>query len=100
MSPAYGHAAVVGSTAWGTTLAVHLARNGQPVTLLTRTAEEAAELRAMRTHARRIALRKASTLSRLREPRRTVEIGCWLRLQLQTFHNCAPYLLPQPQSNI
>lgn len=54
MSPAYGHAAVVGSTAWGTTLAVHLARNGQPVTLLTRTAEEAAELRAMRTHARRL----------------------------------------------
>jgi len=38
----------------------------------------------MRTHARRIALRKASTLNRLREPRRTVEIGCWLRLHLIT----------------
>lgn len=38
----------------------------------------------MRTHARRIALRKASTLSRLRDPRRTVEIGCWLRQQLIT----------------
>ena len=36
----------------------------------------------MRMHARRIARRKASTLSRLKEPRRTVEIGCWLRLQL------------------
>ncbi|MEQ9152786.1 MAG: DUF4158 domain-containing protein [Nitratireductor sp.] len=36
----------------------------------------------MRQHARRIARRKATTLSRLREPRRTVEIGCWLRLQL------------------
>jgi len=35
-----------------------------------------------RQHARRIARRKATTLSRLREPRRTVEIGCWLRLQL------------------
>ncbi len=36
----------------------------------------------MRMHARRIARRKASTLSRLKDPRRTVEIGCWLRLQL------------------
>ena len=35
-----------------------------------------------RMHARRIARRKAATLTRLREPRRTVEIGCWLRLQL------------------
>lgn len=38
----------------------------------------------VRQHARRIARRKAATLSRLREPRRTVEIGCWLRLQLLT----------------
>lgn len=38
----------------------------------------------LRAHARRVALRKASTLKRLREPRRTVEIGCWLRLQLMT----------------
>ena len=36
----------------------------------------------MRLHAKRIAQRKAGTLSRLKEPRRTVEIGCWLRLQL------------------
>jgi hypothetical protein len=36
----------------------------------------------MRMHARRIARRKASTLPRLKDPRRTVEIGCWLRLQL------------------
>jgi hypothetical protein len=36
----------------------------------------------IRQHARRIARRKATTLSRLREPRRTVEVGCWLRLQL------------------
>lgn len=36
----------------------------------------------MRQHAVRIARRKAATLSRLGEPRRTVEIGCWLRLQL------------------
>lgn len=36
----------------------------------------------MRLHAKRIARRKASTLARLRDPRRTVEIGCWLRLQL------------------
>ena len=36
----------------------------------------------MRKHAARIARRRAATLSRLTEPRRTVEIGCWLRLQL------------------
>ena len=36
----------------------------------------------MRQHAVRIARRKAATLPRLGEPRRTVEIGCWLRLQL------------------
>jgi hypothetical protein len=36
----------------------------------------------VRQHAMRISRRKASTLSRLGEPRRTVEIGCWLRLQL------------------
>jgi TnpA family transposase len=36
----------------------------------------------MRMHACRIARRKASTLHKLKEPRRTVEIGCWLRLQL------------------
>ena len=41
-------------------------------------------LERLRAHARRVALRKASTLKRLREPRRTVEIGCWLRLQLLT----------------
>ena len=33
-------------------------------------------------HSRGISHRKAATLSRLREPRRTLEIGCWLRLQL------------------
>jgi len=54
MSPAYPQAAVVGATAWGTTLAVHLARNGQPVTLLARTAEEAAQLRTARMHERRL----------------------------------------------
>ena len=41
---------VVGATAWGTTLAIHLARNGQPTTLLARTPEEAAALAAGRTN--------------------------------------------------
>jgi len=36
----------------------------------------------IRQHAIRISRRKASTLPRLNEPRRTVEIGCWLRLHL------------------
>jgi glycerol-3-phosphate dehydrogenase (NAD(P)+) len=47
-------AAVVGATAWGTTLAVLLARNGVPVTLLARTTAEAAELESAREHRRRL----------------------------------------------
>jgi glycerol-3-phosphate dehydrogenase (NAD(P)+) len=54
VAAAYPAVVVVGTTAWGTTLAVHLARNGQPVTLLARTAEEAAALAAVRTHERRL----------------------------------------------
>ncbi|MGE3961390.1 MAG: NAD(P)H-dependent glycerol-3-phosphate dehydrogenase [Dehalococcoidia bacterium] len=54
MSAAYAAATVVGATAWGTTLAVHLARNGQPTTLLARTADEAAALRAARSNERRL----------------------------------------------
>ncbi|MDA1241282.1 MAG: NAD(P)-dependent glycerol-3-phosphate dehydrogenase [Chloroflexi bacterium] len=46
--------AVVGATAWGTTLAIHLARNGLPVTLLARDAAEAARLHAAREHATRL----------------------------------------------
>jgi glycerol-3-phosphate dehydrogenase (NAD(P)+) len=49
------HAAVViGPTAWGTTLAVLLARNGLPVTLLARTPDEAAVLEAARSNERRL----------------------------------------------
>ena len=47
-------AAVVGPTAWGTTLAILLARNGVAVTLLARTAEEAARLQADRCNRRRV----------------------------------------------
>lgn len=39
-----GRAVVVGTTAWGTTLALLLARNGVPTTLLARTAGEASRL--------------------------------------------------------
>jgi glycerol-3-phosphate dehydrogenase (NAD(P)+) len=45
---------VVGTTAWGTTLAVLLARNGVAVTLLARTAEEARELAARGMNERRL----------------------------------------------
>ncbi len=51
---AFRHAAVVGATAWGTTLAIHLARNGTPTTLVARNDEEAATLEGERTHARRL----------------------------------------------
>jgi glycerol-3-phosphate dehydrogenase (NAD(P)+) len=48
------HAAVVGATAWGTTLAVHLARTGLPTTLAARDDDEAARLEAARENARRL----------------------------------------------
>ena len=47
-------AAVVGATAWGTTLAVLLARNGLRVTLFARSEEEAASLEADRRNRRRL----------------------------------------------
>ena len=47
-------ATVVGSTAWGTTLAVLLARNGVQTALLTRTEEEATALREQRSNERRL----------------------------------------------
>jgi len=54
MAQAYQSAVVVGATAWGTTLAVHLARNEQPTTLLARTPEEATTLQAARSNERRL----------------------------------------------
>lgn len=53
-APAFRQAVVVGATAWGTTLAVHLARNGVPATLLAREAAEAAQLDEAREHRRRL----------------------------------------------
>src|SRR4051794_19727332 len=54
---AYRHAmtrvAVIGSTSWGTTLAVLLARNGADVTLCARTPEEATALQTRRESPRR-----------------------------------------------
>lgn len=47
-------AAVIGATAWGTMLAVQLARNGVAVSLGTRSPEEAADLEAAREHRRRL----------------------------------------------
>jgi glycerol-3-phosphate dehydrogenase (NAD(P)+) len=53
-SPALRRAVVVGTTAWGTNLAILLARNGLDVSLLARTAEEASELGARGENARRL----------------------------------------------
>lgn len=47
-------AAVVGTTAWGTTLAVQLARNDVPVVLGARSSEEATRLEAARQHPERL----------------------------------------------
>ena len=51
---AFRRAAVVGTTAWGTTLAVHLARNGTQTVLVAREGDEAALLQRERTHVRRL----------------------------------------------
>lgn len=48
------HAAVIGTGAWGLTLAMILARNGVPTTLWARTADEAAVLRTTRHHPTRL----------------------------------------------
>ena len=48
MTDTFQHAAVVGVTAWGTTLAVHLARRGLPVTLVARTETDAEGMRFSR----------------------------------------------------
>jgi len=51
---AFGAAAVVGSTAWGTTLAIILARNGVATTLVVRTEDEAARLNAAHENSARL----------------------------------------------
>lgn len=48
----FARAAVVGTTAWGTTLAVHLARNGTSTALAARSIDEASALRAAKTSPR------------------------------------------------
>ncbi|MFA7249246.1 MAG: NAD(P)H-dependent glycerol-3-phosphate dehydrogenase [Dehalococcoidia bacterium] len=48
MGETFRQAAVIGVTAWGTTLAVHIARRGLPVVLVARTEVEAEALRAAR----------------------------------------------------
>lgn len=51
-APTSGPIAVVGSTTWGTTLAIVLARHGAGVRLLARTPEESAALEEAREHPR------------------------------------------------
>jgi len=74
-------AAVIGSTAWGTTLALLLARNGVEVTLLTRTPQEAAEIETTRQNQRRLPgielpeLLHATSDAAALEPMRLVVIG-------------------------
>ncbi|MFN8639042.1 MAG: hypothetical protein U0360_06205 [Dehalococcoidia bacterium] len=57
-------AAVIGTTAWGTTLAVLLARNDVPTTLLARDSSEAARLAAAREHRTRLPARRSPGPSR------------------------------------
>ena len=52
--PGPGRAAIVGSTAWGTTLGILLARNDQPTVLLVRSRGEEQQLSRERENARRL----------------------------------------------
>lgn len=54
MTGSISRAAIIGTTAWGTTLAVQLARNGLTVALAARSSEEAARLEAVREHLERL----------------------------------------------
>jgi len=54
MSKPIRTAAVIGTTSWGTVLAVQLARNGVPVALVARTSEEASVLEHDREHRLRL----------------------------------------------
>lgn len=54
MSKTIRMAAVIGTTSWGTVLAVQLARNGIPVVLVARTSEEASVLEHDREHRLRL----------------------------------------------
>ena len=62
--------AVVGTTTWGTTLAVLAARGGAPVSLLCRTKDEADELGSAGEHARRL---PGVTFPQTLSPEATVE---------------------------
>ncbi|HIE84232.1 MAG TPA: glycerol-3-phosphate dehydrogenase, partial [Dehalococcoidia bacterium] len=50
MTESIQRAAVLGTTSWGTTLAILLARNGVNVSLLARSDQEAARLQENRSH--------------------------------------------------
>lgn len=54
MTSSSPRAAVIGTTAWGTTLAILLGRNGIPTTLVARDATEAAALETARAHPSRL----------------------------------------------
>src|SRR5690606_36209800 len=61
---------------WGTTLAVHLARNGQPTTLLARTSEEAELLEGARANERRLpGVRFPGNLTVTHDPRALASAG-------------------------
>ena len=66
--------AVIGTTTWGTTLAIILGRKDIPVALLARTPEEASELRARRQNARFLpGVELPSPLTVSHQPREALE---------------------------
>jgi glycerol-3-phosphate dehydrogenase (NAD(P)+) len=92
--------AVVGTTAWGCTLAVHLARNGCATTLLARTAEEASALSRARLHARRlpgVEFPPALCVSGSPESMRAADLICFVvpsRSLRQNARDLAPHVRP------
>ncbi|GMU41763.1 MAG: glycerol-3-phosphate dehydrogenase [NAD(P)+] [Chloroflexota bacterium] len=94
----FRHIVVVGATAWGTTLAVHLARNGAPATLLCRDALEAETLDEARQHRRRlpgIAFPDALRLSGDPEVLRDADLVCLVvpsRSLIANLRTIAPFV--------
>ena len=93
-------AAVVGATAWGTTLAVLLARNGVPVTLLARTDAEAAELDTAREHRQRlhgIPFPSGLSVTADRDALRAVDLVCFATPAQTVARNAAAVAAWVPQ---
>jgi glycerol-3-phosphate dehydrogenase (NAD(P)+) len=92
--------AVIGATAWGTTLAIHLARNGVPTVIATRDLAEATALNEARSNARRlpnIPFPDALAVAPASEAVTDADLVCFAvpsRTMVANAHTVAPFVAP------